>query len=137
MKRCRNSQFQIQYHTLKWHSNFVNTLSCPIIFNSNTIELTVHTSFYCLELTLCYQTSTKICFHKKNSFCTNPIISFPDQLLGAVHETRLKPVLLFVIWILGQEWRGPKRKRRTCQLSFCQARVTLDRFAVSRLPKLI
>ena len=28
---------------------------CPIIFNSNTIELTVHTSCYCLELTLCYQ----------------------------------------------------------------------------------
>ena len=25
---------------------------CPIIFNSNTIELTVHTSCYCLELTL-------------------------------------------------------------------------------------
>ena len=31
----------------------VNTLSCPIIFKSNTIELTVHTSCYCLELTLC------------------------------------------------------------------------------------
>ena len=28
---------------------------CPIIFNSNTIELTVHTSCYCgLRLTLCY-----------------------------------------------------------------------------------
>ena len=29
-------------------------MSCPIIFNSNTIELTVHTFCYCLELTLCY-----------------------------------------------------------------------------------
>ena len=30
-------------------------MSCPIIFNSNTIELTVHTSCYWgLRLTLCY-----------------------------------------------------------------------------------
>ena len=29
-------------------------MSCPVIFNSNTIELTMHTSYYCLELTLCY-----------------------------------------------------------------------------------
>ena len=28
---------------------------CPIISNSNTIELTVHTYCYCLELTLCYR----------------------------------------------------------------------------------
>ena len=31
----------------------INTLLCPIIINGNTIELTVHTSCYCLELTLC------------------------------------------------------------------------------------
>ena len=29
-------------------------MSCQIIFNSNTIELTVHISCYFLELTLCY-----------------------------------------------------------------------------------
>ena len=35
-----------------WH---INTMSCPIIFNSNTIELIVRTSCYCgLRLTLCY-----------------------------------------------------------------------------------
>ena len=27
---------------------------CSIIFDCNTIELTVHTTCYCLELTLCY-----------------------------------------------------------------------------------
>ena len=35
-------------------SNDINTLSCPIIFNSATIEITMHNSCYCLELTLCY-----------------------------------------------------------------------------------
>ena len=44
---------------LPLHSNStfldINTMSCPIIFNSNTIELTVQTSCYCgLRLTLCY-----------------------------------------------------------------------------------
>ena len=32
----------------------INTLLCPIIFNSNTIELTMHTSCYCLELTVLF-----------------------------------------------------------------------------------
>ena len=37
-------------------------MSCPIIFNSNTIELTMHTScYYGLRLTLCY------CFRKNLS----------------------------------------------------------------------
>ena len=39
-------------------------LSCPIIFNSNTkprntIELTMHTSYYCQEITLCYFNCSK------------------------------------------------------------------------------
>ena len=35
--------------------NYMNTLFCPIKNNSNTIELTVHTSCYWgLRLTLCY-----------------------------------------------------------------------------------
>ena len=34
---------------------------CPIIFNRNTIEITVHTSCYCgLKLTLCYLLSIQI-----------------------------------------------------------------------------
>ena len=38
----------------------INTMSCPIIFNSNTIELTVHTYCYCgFRLTLCYQSTWK------------------------------------------------------------------------------
>ena len=33
----------------------INTVLCPIIFNSNTIELTLHASCYLgLRLTLCY-----------------------------------------------------------------------------------
>ena len=33
----------------------LNIMLCPIIFNSNTIELPMHTSCYCgLRLTLCY-----------------------------------------------------------------------------------
>ena len=33
----------------------IDNVSCPIIFDSNTIELTVHTSCYFgLRLTLCY-----------------------------------------------------------------------------------
>ena len=33
----------------------INTMLCPIIFNGNTIEITVHTSCYLgLKLTLCY-----------------------------------------------------------------------------------
>ena len=35
--------------------NDIDTMLCPIENNSNTIELTVHTSFYFgLRLTLCY-----------------------------------------------------------------------------------
>ena len=45
----------------------INTMLCPIIFNSNTIELTVHTSCYCLELTLCY--------------CANPTEQTPPDLV--------------------------------------------------------
>ena len=34
--------------------NEINTMLCPIKVNSNTVELTVHTSFYWgLKLTLC------------------------------------------------------------------------------------
>ena len=34
----------------------INTVSCPIIIDRNSIERTVHTSFYCgLRLILCYQ----------------------------------------------------------------------------------
>ena len=39
----------------------INTVSCPIIFNSNTIELAVHTSCYFgLGLTLRYKKNYKI-----------------------------------------------------------------------------
>ena len=31
----------------------INTMLCPIIINSNTIELTVHTSWYCVLDLLC------------------------------------------------------------------------------------
>ena len=38
--------------------NDINTMLCPIKSNSNTIELTAHTSFYLgLRLTLCYRDS--------------------------------------------------------------------------------
>ena len=38
----------------------INTMSCPIIFNSITIELTVPTYCYCgFRLTLCYQSTWK------------------------------------------------------------------------------
>ena len=50
----------------------LNTLSCPIIFNSYTIELIVHTSCYCLEFTLCYYlNSSEIIFIiSSNQYCS-------------------------------------------------------------------
>ena len=36
--------------------NDINTMSCPIKVNSNTIELTVHTSCYCVLDLLCSKT---------------------------------------------------------------------------------
>ena len=48
-----NTYLPQEFFTLYSEDN-INTLLCPIICNSNTIELTVHTSCYCLELNLCY-----------------------------------------------------------------------------------
>ena len=43
--------------TITAEHRYRNTMLCPIICNSNTIELTVHTSCYCLRLTLYYGAS--------------------------------------------------------------------------------
>ena len=37
----------------------MNTMSCPIIFNSNTMELTMHTSCYWVLDLLCASTDNK------------------------------------------------------------------------------
>ena len=65
-----------------WHTNVteqviksvnqINTMSYPIIFNSNPIELTAHTSCYCLELTLYIPKKVMMCYwhHKTTDFIT-------------------------------------------------------------------
>ena len=82
---------------------------CPVIFQSNTIELTMHTSFYCLELTLCYlwfhslsqcnviQYQTNLHSLSKSfqiQYCLNAglvsVAYFLCQLLGAP-STRIAP----------------------------------------------
>ena len=41
-------------NTAEMEGGDINTMSCPIILNSNTIELTVRTPCYCgLRLTVC------------------------------------------------------------------------------------
>ena len=50
----------------------MNTMLCPIKVNSNTIELTMHTSFYCVQDLLCVTSLIYILVNLKvvsNFFC--------------------------------------------------------------------
>ena len=50
-------------NTVEWQGDDIYTMWCPIKVNSNTIELTVHTSGYCVQDLLCVIiSSTKMWF---------------------------------------------------------------------------
>ena len=50
------SQFVLELYRRKWQGGNINTMLCPMNVNSNTIELTVRTSFYCILDLICVTT---------------------------------------------------------------------------------
>ena len=70
-------------------------MSCPIIFNSNTIELTVHTSCYLgLRLTLCYRDWFSI---KIRSVC---FLVLKFEVVSQTQLSLQRHVLTKICWLM-------------------------------------
>ena len=73
----------------------INTMSCPIKVNSNTIELTVHTSCYCVLDLLCVNTDflmLPVCFFSMVQISLGfmvRILSFDDTRKRPKYDTSL------------------------------------------------
>ena len=108
-------------------------MSCPIIFNSKTIEHTVQTSCYCgLRLTMCYlffrikdfvasglQDTTCFFSAKKNvspfAFSLSKTSTMPDpQLICVRLATLVCTILLRVVTKREREREKERKKKREC-----------------------